>query len=211
MSLLDEKDTLMERTDNDLNNRFEIEEIFVKELFGNGLVTAVVIEEQENLFAKKLAGVWHLNIDYKTSFAQRIDKIIQNAIAPELQEYQSRNIYSIDCRALHKGDAYGWLSTVEKAGTDNPILVIENVTQIPDGDRTIYDDPMYVTNLLLRSWKNEDIFAGDLHIDRRQFTIILTSPPQDAGILQRECGLCSYGWLGDFDEYLKECQRIASL
>ena len=124
------------------------------------------------------------------------------AINPILKEHQSRNIYSIDCRTLRKGDAYGWLSGIANASID-PIVIIENVTQIPDGDRAIYDDPNYVANLLLRSWKNDDIYVGDLHIDRRKFTVILTCQPEDADILQRECGLCSYSWIGDFDEYIE--------
>ena len=184
MSLLD--GNILEQTETSLNNKVKMEDCLSKELLGNGFVFSVIAE------------------GYNISFAQRIENLVKEAIFPELQKHQTRKIYSIDCHTLRKGDAYGWLLAIVKEEVDDPILVIENVTQVPDGDRSIYDDPMYVTNLLLRSWKNENIFAGDLYIDRRKFTVILTCPPEDADILQRECGLCSYSWLGDFDRFLKD-------
>jgi hypothetical protein len=184
MSLLD--DNILDQIDTSLNNKVKMEDCLSKELLGNGFVSSVIAE------------------GYNISFAQRIENLVKGAISPDLQKHQTRKIYSIDCHTLRKGDAYRWLLAIVKEEVDDPILVIENVTQVPDGDRSIYDDPMYVTNLLLRSWKNENIFAGDLHIDRRKFTVILTCPPEDADILQRECGLCSYSWLGDFDRFLKD-------
>ena len=159
----------------------------------------IIVEDKENVLTKKISEAYNLNLNNKTSFAKRVEKKIKEAINPKLKEHQSRNIYSIDCRGLRRGDTYGWLSAIAKESIA-PIVVIEYVTQIPDGDRTIYDDPNYVANLLLRSWKNDDIYVDDLHIDRRKFTVILTCPPEDIDILQRECGLCSYSWIGDFEE-----------
>ena len=184
------------------------EECYAKDLSCTFSAYGVIVEDKEDVLTKKISEAYNLNLNYKTSFAKRAEKIIMKAINPKLAEHQSRAIYSIDCRTLRKGDAYGWLSGVANASID-PIVIIENVTQIPDGDRAIYDDPNYVANILLRSWKNDDINFGDLHIDRRKFTVILTSPPEDADILQRECGLCSYSWIGDFDEYVKDIQLIA--
>ena len=184
------------------------EECYAKDLSCTFSAYGVIVEDKEDVLTKKISEAYNLNLNYKTSFAKRAEKIIMKAINPKLAEHQSRAIYSIDCRTLRKGDAYGWLSGVANARID-PIVIIENVTQIPDGDRAIYDDPNYVANILLRSWKNDDIYFGDLHIDRRKFTVILTCPPEDADILQRECGLCSYSWIGDFDEYVKDIQLIA--
>jgi hypothetical protein len=142
-----------------------------------------------------------------------VEKEIKEAINPKLKEHQSRNIYSIDCRGLRRGDTYGWLSAIAKESIAEegiaPIVVIEYVTQIPDGDRTIYDDPNYVANLLLRSWKNEDIYAGDLKIDRRQFTVILACRGIDSQKLARECGLCSYAWKGDLESFIENWKNIA--
>jgi hypothetical protein len=102
-------------------------------------------------------------------------------------------------------DEEGTIAEVE----DGAIIVVENVTRVPSGNPNIYDDPTYVTNLLLRSWKNEVIYAGDVVIDRRKLTVILTCPPEDAEILERECGLCSYAWFRDFNKYMDELHQMA--
>ena len=212
MSLLDDEEVLLERADAALRDyviQKETERFLALGLFRRGQVSAVVYDDKEELLLKKLSEAWKLNLDYKTSLAQRLDGIIKNAVNEKLKEHQTRDIYSIDCRYLRKGDAYGWLSAVSKASKD-PILVIENLTEVPDGDRSIYDDPAYVTNLLLRSWKNGDIYAGDLEIDRRQFTVILACRDIDAQEFERECALCSYAWCGDFDSYLEKWKKIAT-
>lgn len=212
MSLLDNEETLFERADaaaRDYAIQMETESLLATSLFRRGQVFAVVYEDKEELLLKKLSEALNRNLDYKTSLAQRLHEIINNTVSDVLKEHQSRDIYSIDCRTLCKGDAYGWLSAVSKASKD-PILIIEHLTEIPDGDRNIYDDPAYVTNLLLRSWKNEDIYAGDLQIDRRQFTVILACRDIDSQKFARECGLCSYGWCGDFEAYLEEWKKIAN-
>lgn len=212
MSLLDNEEVLFKMADAaaiDFAIQQETERFLALGLFRRGQVSAVVYEDKEELLLKKLTEAWKLNLDYKTSLAQRLGGIIKNAVNEKLKEYLSRKIYSIDCRTLRKGDAYGWLSAVSKASKD-PILVIENLTEVPDGDRSIYDDPTYVTNLLLRSWKNEDIYAGDLEIDRRQFTVILACRDIDSQDFERECALCSYAWCGDFEAYLEEWKNIAT-
>ena len=212
MSVLDDEEVLLERADavlHDSQIQKETERFLALGLFRRGQVSAVVYEDKEELLLKKLSEAWKLNLDYKTPLSQRLDGIIKNAKNDMLKEHESRKIHPIDCRTLRKGDAYGWLSAVSKA-SKNPILVIEHLTEIPDGDRSIYDDPAYVTNLLLRSWKNEDIYAGDLEIDRRQFTVILACRDIDAQEFERECALCSYGWCGDFDSYLEEWKNIAT-
>lgn len=212
MSLLDNEEVLFKMADAaafDFAIKQEAEKLLATSLFQRGQVSAVVYKEKEELLLKKLTEAWKLKLDYKTSLAQRLYRIVQNAVNDILQKHHSRNIYSIDCRYLRKGDAYGWLSAVSQASKD-PILVIEHLKEIPDGDRGIYDDPVYVTNLLLRSWKNEDIYAGDLHIDRRQFTVILACRDIDSHEFARECGLCSYGWVGDFDAFLENCKNTAT-
>lgn len=212
MSLLDNEEVLFKKADDALSD-FAIQEktegFLATSLFHRGRVSAVVFDDKEEFLLKKLSKTYSLSLDYKTSLAQRLHGIVGNAVNEGLKEHQTRDIYSIDCRYLRKGDAYGWLSAVSKASKD-PILVIEHLTEVPDGDRSIYDDPAYVTNLLLRSWKNGDIYAGDLEIDRRQFTVILACRDIDAQEFKRECALCSYGWCGDFDSYLEKWKKIAT-
>ena len=212
MSLLDDEDVLMERVKFEMLVKLEEDFRLVVTLLRRGAVKALVVEEKEKFLSKKLNEAWNLKLDCKTSFAQRLNDIIQHIVDPNQESQKQRPIFSVDCRTLCKGDAYGWLSNIAKATKEvnDPIIIIENVTQIPDSSRAVYDDPVYVTNLLLRSWENEQIYAGDIHIDRRKFTVLLTCPPQDAHILQRECGSCSYGWIGDFDGFLKETRQIAT-
>lgn len=212
MSLLDDEDVLMERVEFEMSVKLKVDLLLAGRLLGKGEVKALVVEEKENFLSKKINEAWNLNLDCKTSFAQRLNEIIQHITNPNQESQKQRPIFSIDCRTLCKGDAYRWLSKIANTTEQvaDPIIIIENVTQVPDGNRATHDDPMSVTNLLLRSWKNEQIYAGDIHIDRSKFTVLLTCPPQDAQMLQRECGLCSYGWIGDFDEFLKETRQIAT-
>jgi hypothetical protein len=151
MSILD--DDLDIQSDKIIEDSDLQEECYAKDLSCTFSAYGVIVEDKENVLTKKISEAYNLNLNNKTSFTKRVEKIIMEAINPKLKEHQSRNIYSIDCRTLRKGDAYGWLSGIANASID-PIVIIENVTQKPDGDRSIYDDPNYVANLLLRSWKN---------------------------------------------------------
>ena len=38
-----------------------------------------------------------------------------------------------------------------------PIVIIENIADIPDGDRNIFDDQAHIENVLLHSWKDDAI------------------------------------------------------
>ena len=76
------------------------------------------------------------------------------------------------------------------------------VTRIPEGDPALYDPKQYVENILVRSWKNNDIYIDDYHIDRRNLTVILTCPPEDEDRLRAICSMCSYAWVGDISELM---------
>ena len=208
MGILDGFDTLSENADKYFENRIAIEHLLAKDLSCTFSAYGVIVEDNEDILREKISEAYSLNHNYTTSFAKRVGKIIMEAINPKLKEHQSRNIYSIDCRTLRKGDAYGWLSGIANASID-PIVIIENVTQIPDGNRAIYDDPNYVANLLLRSWKNDDIYFGDFHIDRRNLTVILTCPPEDEEQLRAICSICSYAWVGDIEKKIES--KLAEL
>ena len=204
MSLLDDFETVSRSADIQIISVLKKDELFVKGFLRKGGVKVVC--SGEKLLTEKFNEIYRLNLD--TSFAQHLKYTIQAIASPDYQEQKALPIYSIDCSKVCKGDAYGWLSKIAEV-EDGAIVVVENVTRVPNGNSNIYDDPNYVTNLLLRSWKNEQIYAGDIVIDRRKLTVILTCPPEDADILERECGLCSYGWVGDFDEYMKELHEVA--
>lgn len=144
------------------------------------------------------------DLDIKNSIINRFSEV--------QKEHKKRDYLSLDCRGLRKGDACGWLKVVSEgieSGTLNkPILVIDNVDKIPDGDRNIYDDPLYVENILVRSWKNELINISDFYIDRRELTVILTCSPENQTLLGNACRICSYTWLGEFDEWYNRIKNI---
>lgn len=103
---------------------------------------------------------------------------------------------------LKKGDALGWIRDFSKQDKD-AIIVIENVTRIPEGDSALYDPRQYVENILVRSWKNNYIYIDDYHIDRRNLTVILTCPPEDEEQLRAICSMCSYAWVGDIEKKIE--------
>lgn len=144
------------------------------------------------------------DLDIKNSIINRFSEV--------QKEHKERDYLSLDCRGLRKGDACGWLKAISEGienGTLNkPILVIENVDQIPEGDSNIYDDPQYIVDILVRSWKNELINISDFYIDRRELTVILTCSPENQTLLGNACRICSYAWLGEFDEWYNRIKNI---
>ena len=156
-----------------------------------GTVKCVVFATDFNIMLKKLHEIYGISIN-ETSFATYLQTVLDKA-CHSAKAHKHRRVVSLDCRGLKKGDALGWMKALSQ-DDDNLIVVLENVTQIPEGDLGVYDDRRYVENLLIRSWKNEDIYFDDSHINRRNHTIILTCPPEDAEKLQTECSACSYAW-----------------
>ena len=195
MGILDAENNLK---NNIAEKTLKVEKIYAKSLFCQGGVKCVIDEDNTNWFLEKIAKTYNKNFNTKTSLHEKIELVIKNAWFDELKEHLSRPIISLDCRPLRKGDAAGWMRLLA-AVADNQIVVLNYVTQIPDGERTIFDDPIFVENLLVRSWKNEDVYFEDLHIDRRKMTIILACPKEDEDKLRNICASCSYSWWGNFD------------
>jgi hypothetical protein len=176
-----------------------------------GAVRCFVAEEQVDILKKKISEAWNLsNIKWRTPFSERIER----DVISKHNEHKERPLLSLDCRALHKGDAYGWLKAIsegmQNGSLNKPILVIENVDQIPDGDRSVYDDPQYIENILVRPWKNELINIGDFYLNRPEMSIILTCSPDNQTMLSNACRECSYNWGGEFEEWLAQSTEDAS-
>lgn len=112
------------------------------------------------------------------NLTQLLKESFDNAVFPLLSRYKGREIVSLDCRGLKKGDAYGWMVSLAKKVKEAPdlIAIIENIAEIPSGPQC--DEPQYVENLLGHSWKNDVIFFGDNRIDATQMTILLTATPE---------------------------------
>lgn len=130
-------------------------------------------------------------------FADRLLKALETA-SLGLAPHRDRKVISNDCRGLKKGDALGWIRDISNDDKD-AIVVLENVTQIPEGDPALYDPKPYVENILVRSLKNTDVYIDDYHIDRRNLTVVLTCPPEDEEHLRAICSMCSYAWVGDIE------------
>ena len=135
-------------------------------------------------------------------FADRLRSTLKKAKL-SLVPHKSRKVIAKDCRGLKKGDALGWIREISKDDKD-AIVVLENVTQILEGDPALYDPKQYVESILVRSWKNNDIYIDDYHIDIRNLTVILTCPPEDEEQLRAICSMCSYAWVGDIENKLAE-------
>lgn len=211
MSLLDDEEDLI-NNDEPLN-QYQFEMMLAKELFAKGDVICTIAEDETNYFVEKIAQAHNLNINATTDFATKLQSIIRNATNPKLRNHSTREIVSLDCRGLKKGDTYGWMANLAKISKVHKdlIVVINYVTQIPNDPSNLYDNNEYVTNLLLRSWKNEHFSFGDYYLDRSDMTIILTCPSEDHKIFERECGLNSYIWIGVFDEWVEELKKDSAI
>ena len=100
-------------------------------------------------------------------------------VPPILKKQEGRPFVELDCKRLGKGDAIGFLYYLSKysPNPDKPMIVlISNITDIPSGANC--DDPVYVENLLLHSWKENPAHHthpkfGSFELQPRDFTIIL--------------------------------------
>lgn len=187
MGIFDEKDQLDKLEDNVLFT-VELEKRWLRYLLP-GSVKCAVFTSIPNVLLVKLREIYGIEYD-EPSFASHLQKILSSA-QQSLLPHKGRKVIPKDCRGLKKGDALGWIREISKDDKD-AIVVLENVTQIPEGDPALYDPKQYVENILVRSWKNNDIYIDDYHIDRRNLTVILTCPPEDEEQLRAICSICSY-------------------
>lgn len=103
-------------------------------------------------------------------------------LADRLKSNQGRPIIRWDVKTFRKNDAIGSMYSLSKQ-KDKPIVIIENITDIPDGDRSFYDDPVLVENVLLHSWKNDVIDLthpqyGPFQLNREDYTVIFPVKPR---------------------------------
>ena len=169
----------------------EKRELLISEILGPGIVYRVVTERNLPQFIDK---------EIKSSG----EFITLPGRTECLSRHKGREVVSLDCKGLKKGDAYGWMSllakTVEK--TPNLIVIIENIADIPSDP--LCDDPQYVLNLLGHSWKNEKIYFGDFSIDRTQLTIILTATSEQKEFVGQQFRTDGYSWSENFDQELEK-------
>lgn len=194
MSIFDVNDNI-EKVEDDAKFE-EAQEKMLLRCVSPGAVKCVVFSTNINIMLKKLNEIYGIPLQ-EPSFNAYIQGVLNKA-CHSLKNHKHRKVISLDCRGLKKGDALRWMKTLSQ-DDDNHIVVVENVTQIPEGDPSTYDSKQYVENLLIRSWKNDDIYFNDSHVNRRNLTIILTCPPEDEEKLKAECSAFSYAWVGGLE------------
>lgn len=142
---------------------------FWKELIHQDGVICVELEETFDL-AAKLAQAW--GIYHKEQYPPFVTDIIEYA------NEEDRKVYGGSCKHVFKNDAIGFLEKLsEQPITPKPIVIINDITEIPSGDPKIYDDPQVVENYLIRLWENDEIklrYTADFTIKTDNYLVILT-------------------------------------
>lgn len=178
MNMIQDNDTTI------IQDRFNEMESYVKEQ---------ALEEQ--FYAMMLIG--HVTAVETEHLADKLSEMTkkENTFSPILERHLGRPVYNLDCAKLCKGDAKRWLDNIAKIPiSPKPIFVIENITELPEGD-IIHDDAQYVRNLLLHNWKNTP----------NNCSVFITWAPENRAkmnhIWNRADG---YAWFGNLEEKYQE-------
>ena len=149
------------------------EDILVSQTREAASIDSRIIENAKKYFSDEITG--HFVTLFISDEELKNDLILFKSII-------NRPIYSIDCKTLCKNDAIGFLESLSKESEeDRPIVLIENITEIPDED-SVHDNPEYVKNVLIHSWKNpmndfyNPISKNHFYIKPENFIVLLTAP-----------------------------------
>lgn len=117
------------------------------------------IKREEEFWNFMLSGSGARGIEVENNFIaevlRAIDGFSKVSLDKNIHRHIGRQVYEIDCGQLCKYDAIGWLKAISTLPLlPKPILIVKNITDIPDEDIN-HDNPEYVRNLLLHSWKNQ--------------------------------------------------------
>lgn len=134
---------------------------------------------------KGLKGIEELELLIMSSGATIVECADPQDFIARLEEFapKGRCIFHWDVRTFRKNDAIGSMYTLFQLPKGNkPIVIIENITDIPDGDRSVYDDPVIVENVLLHSWKDDTIHLthptrGSFELQRLDYTVLFPVYP----------------------------------
>jgi len=166
--------------------------LFDKDLIENEEQLKQTMVEEENIALLLGTGVCVVETNDTESFvASLLEKlsvdyaVLSNGpLADRLKSQQGRPVYRWDAKTFKKYDAIGSMYQLSKLPKEaKPIVIIENIADIPDGDRNIYDDPEHVENVLLHSWKNDTIhltYKGvPFQMNKGDYTVIFPVKPGD--------------------------------
>lgn len=135
---------------------------------------------EEELIASYLGfGAHCIEVDDVPAFSQKVVELISPshaAIDEYLIRQQGRPVKLFDVRAcMSRVDAINFLYDVSKMPkVPRPIVIIENITCIPD-----VEDAIVISNLLLHNWKNSDtlfdeVRIGHFEIKPADFSVLIT-------------------------------------
>ena len=168
-----------------------------------------LLQEKEELIFELLGTASANRVVTNRNLSQLISEAISNPISKLLSRYKGREVVSLDCRNLCKGDTYGFMATIAKKVEQGqyPIVIIENLAEVPEGSQC--DNPQYVENLLGHSWKNDKIFFGEYCIDRSKcnLSVILTATPEQKEFLVQRFRTNGYSWNEDFTMEIEKIER----
>lgn len=158
--------------------------LFDDDLVENNEFFQKMLKEQEFMANCLSAGAVVVECDDPKAFISRLeDRISPNAqiigsdVEDEmLRKQQGRPIVKWDARTFKRYDAKGSMHVLSKR-SDKPIVIIENITDIPEKTSEIFDDPIEVENTLLHSWKNDTLRFdnerfGSFQLNRLDYIVI---------------------------------------
>ncbi|MBQ2522449.1 MAG: hypothetical protein II537_07105 [Bacteroidales bacterium] len=149
---------------------------------------------EEKLYSQCLApGATIIEVDKPENFVYKLSNLLspQRPILGEdesanlLKKYRGRSIVRWEVKSFRKYDAVGSMYKISHIPKDLlPIIVIENITDIPDGDHNIYEDPEIVENILLHTWEKDVIHLthhqdGPFEFNAEGYVVLFPVRPGD--------------------------------
>ena len=173
--------------------------LFDKDLIENEEHFKQMIAEEENIALSIGSGAYLVETKDTEAF---IDSLLEKLsvdytvlgngpLADRLKSQQDRPVYRWDAKTFKKYDAVGSMYKLSLLPKEpKPIVIIENIADIPDGAPNIYDDPALVENILLHSWKDDTIRLthheeGPFQLNKSDYTLIFPIKPEDVNKLHR--------------------------
>ncbi len=162
-----------------MNEAMQRWEEFWKEFIDfEGVILGRFANEETARIPKPKTGVWVENAASEQEFYTRFKKACEEKGTP---------FFELDCRTIRAySDAYNFMQQLETFGKP-AVVYIRNFTEIPDIENR---QPTF--HLLVNSWKNDTIWAGDIKLNAQPLFVFLSmreDNPNPYNLLDR-------GWLG---------------
>lgn len=165
--------------------------IFDKDLIENEDRYQQIISDEEGIALSLAQGGCVVETNDTEAFIDKIYKklsmdytVLGNGpLADRLKSQQGRPIIHWDAKTFRKNDAIGSMYSLSKYPKEpKPIVIIDNITEIPEAVSEIYDDPEFVENVLLHSWKNDIIYLthpeyGPFQMNRTDYSVLFPVTP----------------------------------